>query len=160
MPRRKTTATPLHPKLFFAIGEHLCAAFRTSVSVPRHDSVASALQTESSRLTVKRRCDITNHAANDNILNRLAIRAVHRFNPLTEKTFVFVNVNAVGTSVAFIFSFPRHADNIAHTDGPPSCNRGACSHIPCSGVSVRESFPGEARVFPIRHIRFRNKVAR
>jgi hypothetical protein len=87
---------------------HFTLTLRTGFHVPYPDVIAAAIQAKPSDFTPIRWGYVCNDASNDNILNRLAVRAAHGRNLLAKESTAFVHFGFIPTSFAAIFQFPCH----------------------------------------------------
>lgn len=79
----------------FAGGRHLASALRTGLLVPYLDAVAAAEQAKATCLRGEGRSDAANGAANDKVLDGVAVGTRHRRDVLSEQSATFVNVCSV-----------------------------------------------------------------
>ena len=104
---------PLRPEFLLTGERHLAATFRAGVLVPWPDSIAAAVQTQSSSLAAERRCHISNDATDDQLLNGLAVGAAHGCDVLSEQPVSLVDFGLIAALLALIFLFPRHVRMIS-----------------------------------------------
>ena len=99
---------PLRPEFLFTREHHLAATFWAGVLIPWPDSVAAAVQTQSSSLAAERRCHICNDATDDQLLNGFAVGAAHGCDVLSEQPVSLVDFGLIAALLALIFFLPRH----------------------------------------------------
>jgi len=99
---------PLRPEFLFTREHHLTATFRAGAHIPWPDSIAAAVQTQSSSLAAERWCHISNDATDDQLLNGLAVGAAHGCDVLSEQPVSLVDFGLIAALFALIFLLPRH----------------------------------------------------
>ena len=82
-------------ELFVAGGLHLSFAFGTGMLVPDADLVAAAVEAQPTYLTAIGGGNIGDDASDDDVLHRLAVRAVHGYDLLTEESSSLVNLSFI-----------------------------------------------------------------
>lgn len=85
----------LCPEFFFAGGLHVALAFGTGVLVPDADVVAATVEAQPTYLTAIGGGNIGDDASDDDVLHRLAVRAVHSYDLLTEEASSLVNLSFI-----------------------------------------------------------------
>ena len=99
---------PSRPEFLLAGEHHLAVTFRAGVLIPRPDSIAAAVQTQASRLAAERRCHIGDDAADDQLLDGLAVGAAHGGDVLPEQSESLIDFGLIAALPALVFLLPRH----------------------------------------------------